>query len=459
VAQGKRVATLIMMLGSFFATTPAANAGELAPAWMAPLATKGPPLYANGRVFVWGFPAGKAGEPFRIYALDAKTGKEIWSAPANLEPRALSAEPSEAFSLGFGGQSVLLRAGGDDVPRALDGATGKPLDPARARDLAALQNMVAGAELIYAVDQKAHQLMGLRPRDASVVWKTPLLLDSGGLAKPFGPHQVFYHEGKVLVATPFQVYSNRGVSEHRFVLSAFDAKSGEPRFRYLPGGEIGQVGVPDATGADRSLAAFVALKGLGKVICLAVDQGWLRVSSQGRSSSTIRSVIALDADTGRERWTYAPGGAVIAWKENEAIVRIRTMNSDQKPVNALADLELASGRELWRQDLPADWPEDVLVSGNQLWTPRSEMQRDAAKAYTGDRRDSKLLPGGWTANTVASTLLMQELRSPQPAARSATFKSTQMSRPVTGAGLVFIATVAEMADGRSGVWAFPAQGQ
>ena len=148
---------------------------------------------------------------------------------------------------------------------------------------------------------------------------------------------------------------------------------------------------------------------------------------------------------------------MIAWKENEAIVRVRTLDTELKSVNALADIELASGRELWRQELPADWPQETLVLGHRFWTARSEMQRDHAKDYTGDRRDSKLLPGGWTANTLTSTLVMQDLRSRQATARGASLRSTQMSRPVAGDGKVFVATIAEMADGRSGVWAFAAQ--
>lgn len=49
----------------------------LEPLWTAPLATKGTPLVANGMVFVWGFPAGHPGEPYHIYALDARTGREV----------------------------------------------------------------------------------------------------------------------------------------------------------------------------------------------------------------------------------------------------------------------------------------------------------------------------------------------------------------------------------------------
>ena len=185
-----------------------------------------------------------------------------------------------------------------------------------------------------------------------------------------------------------------------------------------------------------------------------IAQTWTLVRRQGRSEAAVRLLAALDLESGRERWTAMPGGELLAIEGGEAWMRVRTVDTQLESVNFVAGIDVATGRQLWRHDLPADWPEECVAVGRRLFTTTRKAQKDRSKVYTGDRQGAKLLAGGWIGSTVTSSLVVQDVRSGRELGRTALLPATQMSAPVPGDGFVYVSTIAEMAEGRSGVFAF-----
>lgn len=416
----------------------------LEPVWVAPLATAGPPLAANGRVFVWGFPAGHTGDPYRVYALDARTGKELWSVAADHEPSVLTSSTHEFLSIGYEGKSLLLST--KNSLRALDAATGKSHTDQMARQLRFMQQLTIEGNEGYGVnDQK--ELVCLDIRDGAVRWRVPFL-PSEVKPEAAGKSDVFFFENTLLVATPHRKRFDEKKSEFWTLLTAADPANGAVRWRYQPAA-IGNLDPSDVSTAAYS--SFKSLVVLDQTVLLTLDETTLVKREKGKTWFSMKTLTALELESGKLRWKVAPGGEVLGKNGPDFWLNASTLDFKGEAAHFNAGLDPATGKEKWRRDFSIDG----LFQGTRAINTVRETQIDWAKEYTGDRRGSKMRPGWFTSmNVQGSTLKIVDPLTGKTLAATATLDATDMSAPAAWEDMVFVATVAEMKKGRSGVWAF-----
>lgn len=133
--------------------------------WHAPIASQTTPIVYNGTVYVEGFHAGHPGEPHRLFALDAGTGKEKW----------VSADSVKEVYGESGGSVFLNNMAGHLVQ--LDAKTGEKLYETEGEDVA-IKNWVLQGDIMYIVNG-AQEVVAVDNRQNKVLWRMKLPFKKG----------------------------------------------------------------------------------------------------------------------------------------------------------------------------------------------------------------------------------------------------------------------------------------
>ncbi|WP_182909300.1 PQQ-binding-like beta-propeller repeat protein [Microbispora sp. H13382] len=310
----------------------------------------------------------------RVYALDAVTGKALWSHPA-----------ADDTMLVSGG--VVYVAGFDGRVYALDAVTGKERWSPRIDESVLSVPVVSGGMVyvgsknnpaasrdysVYALDAVTGKVRWSHRIDAPV-FSDPVV--SGGVV------YVGCEDGRVY---------------------ALDAASGEVRWSRRVGGWVASLVVSGGTvyagSFDNSVYAFDAASGKVRWSYRtndAVEAPPVVSGGMVYVGSRDNSLYALDAVTGEVRWSYWIGGWVSAPVVSDGVVYVGSRD------NSVYALDAATGKERWSYWTDG-WASAPVVSGGVVYVSSWDDSVYALNAASGKVRWSYRTGGAVGAPPVVS---------------------------------------------------------
>jgi len=314
------------------------------------------------------YPAGGVGT---LYALDAKTGKEVWH--FDTVPADLWGDPSVNSGGGvwyeptFDDKGSIYFGTGNPVP--FPGTSGKPWGASRPGPNTYTDSVVK----LDAKTGKLHWFHQVTPHDV-YDWDQqdpPMLINSGGreLAISGGKSGIVIavdaKTGKPVWQQP--VGTHNGHDDDG--LLAMRGESDKIKGGEVFPGKIGGVIAPMATDGKTVFAPVVNHP-------LTIVSG----AELGEGETIGGELVALDAATGKVRWKHKlPGPAFGAPVVVNDVVFVASSDG------TLFALDAKSGGELWVQSLPAGINAGLVVSGDTLLAPAgltaAEGQAPALVAY------------------------------------------------------------------------------
>lgn len=185
-------------------------------------------------------------------------------------------------------------------------------------------------------------------------------------------------------------------------LASFDLESREPSWSPVPLGAVSRTGVTvdggrafvgtndgSVAGVDLADGSLAWQEDLGAplVTALAASEGLVIAALQG-DRDTAPVLVALDADSGEERWRHEPtGAATIVSAPSVAAGRVHVVFTGLSE-SAVVALELSSGEEQWSRRVSSAF--DVfappVVAGGSVYVTDPRGQSRAIDAATGEQR-------------------------------------------------------------------------
>jgi len=298
------------------------------------------------------YPAGGVGT---LYALDAKTGKEVWhfdTVPASLwgDP-GVNSGGGAWYEPTFDDKGSMYFGVGNPVP--FPGTTQKPWGASRPGPNTYTDSVVK----LDAKTGKLQWFHQVTPHDV-YDWDQqdpPMLIESGGreLAISGGKSgmvvAVDTQTGKPVWQQPVGTHNGHDKDG----LLAMHGESSKIKGGEVFPGKLGGVIAPMATDGKTVFAPVVNHP-------LTIESG----AELGEGSSMTGELVALDAATGKVKWTYElPSAAFGAPVVVNDVVFVSSYDG------SLFALDAKSGGELWVQSLPAGINAGLVVSGDTLLAP------------------------------------------------------------------------------------------
>ncbi len=408
----------------FLLTLPACGGRRtgknLEPVWHVPIASTATPVCGDGAVFVPGFHAGHPDEPRTLFALEATTGKERWA-------RVIPVKSVVHVS-----GTRLFWIDGDNALNMLDTRTGngKP-----GMDTSSVpENFAIRERTILFVDVTG-KLTSADTESGTVAWRTP----TPSLGKPCLWGSVVAADDRVALVAG-GCYPDPKSTANLSFLCGYDRASGAQLWR---------IDLKDRVSFGTTLLAggtlFQGFNTLTEV----------RDANGGTTSFTVNTLRAYDPLTGKEKWTVEPGGEPRFLTDGVLYVDTFGKDAAGKDLDFKRGLDATTGNERWRtpHGIQRAGIGNLVPVGSLVWTTLAEKDFDLRREYTGDYQGSKVQAGFPQSLTIGSVLGVNA-ETGDIVRQSLPLKSTRISGIAVADGRAFAATISEMKDGMSGVWAF-----
>jgi outer membrane protein assembly factor BamB len=408
-------------LGGGTLSKPVRVGEEIKPIWTAPIASVTQPLVSDGTLFLAGFTAGKPDSEYKTYALDAATGKERWSRTSS-DARILAVSGGKLFTLDFNKKVHVAdpktgaETSGFDVSEMTD-------------DFVSFENdvfVISGIEKFLVTEKTT--VTAVDAATGKKRWSTPL--------PQLGPRQnatlIGANDSVVLLKT-----QRLDGTATRTVIVGYDRSTGKQLWTF-----------------DRNDS--VKLSRIEKdAVYLVVSELTTIAEGSGKATFAVDSLYSLDLKTGAVRWTASPCSQAIAMQEGVLIAAATGKDAKGKTLYAFLGLDVLSGKEIWRAEgvLGPYCREGHIPVGSLVWTSYRETRPDFRKVYDGDRSGSKV-QAGFPNSISYSSLVGIDYRGQKIVRQSEVFPATDCSAIAESKGIVFVCTLSEMKEGRSGVWAY-----
>jgi hypothetical protein len=363
--------------------------GGLKLLWHVPIASQIQPIVQNGTVYIDGFRAGHPGEPHRLFALDAQTGKERWVSADSLE-EVYGESGGYVFLLNKAKHLVQLNAQTGEKIYESDDSNGLIL------------NWVIRGDIMFIVNTSM-EVSAVDNRLSKVLWRMKL------------PFKASAETNLQLLGQNLVVSGNSRDFEHQFgMVWALNAETGAEIWHFEP-----------TTAKD--------------------DYAPLKVYAYGsyilatNTSPLALHTYVLNANTGKER--YPPIG----------VFEIYGCQGDTAFASN-GTFDLKTGQQIGNE---ATWVEGSFVHNGIAWRRRigtvgtfeSFILRST---YNGDFRGSR----NWLDIPPNSSIEGFNLQTGKSVFQTRECKYTQFSPLTEWNGHLFHASIAEMKEGKSGVWAY-----
>ncbi|MBX7220463.1 MAG: PQQ-like beta-propeller repeat protein [Blastocatellia bacterium] len=418
---------------------PKAN---LKPLWTAPIASNNQPYVINGKVLVLGFHAGKPEEADRLYAFDASSGRQLWASEMTFARWSHSRVGHDFCVQGVVGPYVYVLDEAKDL-RALDLETGRVTNEIKA-DTAVddpFQVRMIAAGVVYFVNSQ-YQLTALRLESGKTEWqtRTSLIPKKTKIDSDGDTVQKIRVEGNHVVVVSIRFITKGTKSETCGTVEGFDLKTGKSLWAYQ-------------TKNSGSITELTF--GQGNAYVQATETRSIPENPGGTVTFGVNTLIALDLETGKQKWQLIPGGNVIQAEDKQVWVFVSTSDEKHKQVTCHMGVDPATGKELWRRNVE----ETGTLENQMLWRAAGESSINLEKEYNGDRRGSKMPPGSFIPNNVRNSWVAGfDPLTGKMKWNSEQLQATDMSAASLAGGMLYVTTLAEMKEGKSGLWAYQLPG-
>jgi alcohol dehydrogenase (cytochrome c) len=245
---------------------------------------------------------------------------------------------------------IMFLANTSNTVQALDAKTGEllwenRLGPVASRAYSALRSLAVYQDKVY-INATDARLYALNAKTGKVVWETDIAPQGKGFNETGG---LIVAHGKVIVGLTLC----RGQMPHCYI-SAYDAETGKQAWKFStiaapgePGGDTWQ-GVPDdmRAGGETWIAGTYDPDLNITYWGTAQSKPWMQASRKSGIASTLyaNSTLALDADTGKLKWSFshAPGET---FDLDEVFERVLIDHGDQKTLMTIGKAGI-----LWKLD-------------------------------------------------------------------------------------------------------------